>query len=205
MIDFVLRWLSVLTPVLITIGAGVWAAVLAFAEESAVDDAMHTLGDAPPTDAGSRVPLHRALHVARLALLVMASVAAGYALDAWNRPLIEGVLLLSVTTVFLFVVADGLPRSAASLAPELADAALPLARRTLAPFRPLFWLLAWVDRGLHALVPPPVVTPRSAGGVQRDMLLGVFTIADTCVDEVMTPRLSLPVGPSMTLRLKLIS
>ncbi len=192
MIDLVLRWLSVLTPVLITIGAGVWAAVLAFAEESAVDDAMHTLGDAPPTDAASRVPLHRALHVARLALLVLAAVAAGYALDAWNRPLIEGVLLLSVTTVFLFVVADGLPRSAASLAPELADVALPVARRTLAPFRPLFWLLAWVDRGLHAMVPPPVVTPqRSAGGTQRDMLLGVFTIADTCVDEVMTPRLDM--------------
>lgn len=189
--EWVVRWLSVLTPLLFTIGAGVWAAVLAFGEEAAVDDAMHTLGDAPPTDAGSRVPLHRALHVARLALLVLASVAASYAVDAWHRPVVEGVLLLSVTTLFLFVVADGLPRSAAALAPELADAALPLARRTLAPFRPLFWLLAWVDRGLHAMVPPPVVTPHTAGGAQRDMLLGVFTIADTCVDEVMTPRLDM--------------
>lgn len=189
--EWVLRWLSVLAPLLFTIVAGVWAAVLAFGEEAAVDDAMHTLGDAPPSDAGSRVPLHRALHVARLALLVLAAVAAGYALNAWNRPVLEGVFLLGTTTLFLFVVADGLPRSAAALAPELADAALPLARRTLAPFRPLFWLLAWVDRGLHALVPPPVVTPRIAGGAQRDMLLGVFTIADTCVDEVMTPRLDM--------------
>lgn len=189
--ETVLRWLTALLPVVITIGAGVWAAVLAFGEEAAVEDALHTLGDAPPADATSRVPLHRALHVARLALLVLAAVAAGYALDAWNRPVIEGVLLLTVTTLFLFVVADGLPRSAAALAPELADAALPLARRTLAPFRPLLWLLAFVDRGLHRVLVPPQALPSTAGSVQRDMLLGVFTIADTCVDEVMTPRLDM--------------
>lgn len=189
--DFVMRWLGALTPVLVTIGAGVWAAVLAFGEEAAVEDALHTLGDAPPTDAASRVPLHRALHVARLALLVLAAVAAGYALETWNRPVVEGVLLLAVTTIFLFVVADGLPRSAAALAPELADAALPLARRTLAPFRPLLWLLAFVDRGLHRVLATPPASRSAASGAQRDMLLGVFTIADTCVDEVMTPRLDM--------------
>lgn len=191
MAEVILRWLSMLTPLVITIGAGVWAALLAFGEEAAVDDALHTLGDAPPADAASRVPLHRALHVARLALLVVAAVAAGYALDAWNRPVVEGVLLLAVTTVFLFVVTDGLPRSAAALAPELADAALPLARRTLAPFRPLLWLLAFVDRGLHRVLAAAPAKRTSAGSAQRDMLLGVFTIADTCVDEVMTPRLDM--------------
>ena len=55
------------------IGA-VWAALLALAEEAAVGEALHTLGDAPPTSAGSRVPLHRALHVARLGLLVLGAV-----------------------------------------------------------------------------------------------------------------------------------
>jgi CBS domain containing-hemolysin-like protein len=189
--ELVVRWLGALTPVLFTIGAGLWAAVLAFGEEAAVDDALHTLGDAPPADSASRVPLHRALHVARLALLVLAAVAAGYALDAWSRPWGEGVLLLALTTVFLFVVADGLPRSAAALAPELASAALPLARRTLVPFRPLLWLLAFVDRGLHRVVAEPPAAPSHAGSAQRDMLLGVFTIADTCVDEVMTPRLDM--------------
>lgn len=189
--ELLVRWLGALTPLLFTIGAGVWAAVLAFGEEAAVDDALHTLGDAPPLDASGRVPLHRALHVARLALLVLAAVAAGYALDAWSRPVVEGVVLLAVTTVFLFVVADGLPRSAAALAPELADAALPFARRTLVPFRPLLWLLAFVDRGLHAILATPEAAPSTAGSAQRDMLLGVFTIADTCVDEVMTPRLDM--------------
>jgi CBS domain containing-hemolysin-like protein len=79
----------------------------------------------------------------------------------------------------------------ARLAPELSDAALPLARRTLAPFGPLLWLLAWADRGLHTLVQTPRPLQPSLGIAQRDMLLGVFTLADTTVDEVMTPRLDM--------------
>jgi CBS domain containing-hemolysin-like protein len=177
-----------LTPLLLTIVASVWAAFLALGEEAAVGEALHTLGDAPPA---GRVPLHRALHVARLALLVLAGVGAGYALEAWNRPLVEAVLLLTATAVFLLVVADALPRSAAALAPELAESALPLARRTLLPFHPLFALLTWVDRGLHSMVTPPPARSPHLGLAQRDMLLGVFTIADTVVDEVMTPRLDM--------------
>ena len=41
------------------------------------------------------------------------------------------------------------------LGTALAVTALPLARRTLAPFGPLLWLLAWADRGLHAVVHTP--------------------------------------------------
>jgi len=88
-------------------------------------------------------------------------------------------------------VGDALPRSVARIAPELSDAALPLARRTLAPFGPLLWLLAWADRGLHALVHTPRPLQPNLGVAQRDMLLGVFTLADTTVDEVMTPRLDM--------------
>jgi CBS domain containing-hemolysin-like protein len=96
-----------------------------------------------------------------------------------------------VTTLLLFVIGDALPRSLARLAPELSEAALPLARRTLAPFGPLLWLLAWGDRGLHTLVQTPRPLQPSLGIAQRDMLLGVFTLADTTVDEVMTPRLDM--------------
>jgi CBS domain containing-hemolysin-like protein len=177
-------------PLTLTVVASAWAAWLAFSEEAAVGEALHTLGDAPPTGR-ARVPLHRALHVARLALLVMAAVGAGYALRAWNRPVLEAVFLLSSTAVFLFVLADAIPRSAAALAPELAESALPFARRTLEPFRPLFWLLTWFDRGLHHMLAPPSAQPQNMGVAQRDMLLGVFTIADTVVDEVMTPRLDM--------------
>src|SRR5439155_906260 len=77
------------------------------------------------------------------------------------------------------------------VAPELAATALPLARRTLAPFGPLLWLLAWVDKGLHGLVATPRPLEPDLGAAQRDMLLGVFTLADTRVDEDMTPRLDM--------------
>jgi len=178
-----------LTGLLAALLAAAWAALLALGEEAAVGEALHTLGDAPPASAGSRVPLHRALHVARLALLVLGAVAAAHAVQWWQRPWLEGLGVLAVGVLLLFVVGDALPRSVARLAPELSDVALPVARRTLAPFGPLFWLLAWVDRGLHALVDTPRPLQPDLGVAQRDMLLGVFTLADTTVDEVMTPRL----------------
>jgi len=171
--------------------AAAWAALLALAEEAAVGEALHTLGDAPPASAGGRVPLHRALHVARLALLVLGAVAAPYAVQWWLRPWLQGLGALAVGVLLLFVLGDALPRSIARLAPELSDAALPLARRTLAPFGPLLWLLGWVDKGLHALIATPRPLQPDLGVAQRDMLLGVFTLADTTVDEVMTPRLDM--------------
>src|SRR5439155_235934 len=107
------------------------------------------------------------------------------------RPWAEGLLTLLLGTLLLFIVGDALPRSIARIAPELSEASLPLARRTLAPFGPLLWLLAWADRGLHTLVETPRPLQPDLGVAQRDMLLGVFTLADTTVDEVMTPRLDM--------------
>jgi len=175
----------------VAVGAGVWAALLALAEEAAMGEALHTLGDAPPVAAERRVPLHRALHIARLALLILGAVATSNAIAWWSRSWVEALGILLIGTFLLFIVGDALPRSAARLAPELSESALPLARRTLAPFGPLFWLLAWADRGLHALINTPRPLQPDLGTAQRDMLLGVFTLADTTVDEVMTPRLDM--------------
>src|SRR6266568_8535085 len=177
--------------VIISVAAVLWAGVLALGEEAAVGEALHTLGDAPPALVGRRVPLHRALHVARLALLVLGAVAAADALAWWQRPWVEAAGAWGVAVVLLFVIGDALPRSVARIAPEVTAAALPLARRTLPPFGPLLWLLGWVDRGLHALVATPRPLEPNLGVAQRDMLLGVFTLADTRVDEVMTPRLDM--------------
>ncbi len=180
-----------LIGLVVAISAGVWAALLALGEEAAVGEALHTLGDAPPIAAERRVPLHRALHIARLALLVLGAVATANAVAWWTRPWVEALVTLVVGTVLLFIVGDALPRSVAQIAPELSEAALPLARRTLAPFGPLLWLLAGADRGLHAIVHTPRPLQPDLGVAQRDMLLGVFTLADTTVDEVMTPRLDM--------------
>ena len=74
-----------LIGLVVAISAGVWAALLALGEEAAVGEALHTLGDAPPIAAERRVPLHRALHVARLALLVLGAVASANAVAWWTR------------------------------------------------------------------------------------------------------------------------
>ncbi|HYK83403.1 MAG TPA: hemolysin family protein [Gemmatimonadales bacterium] len=173
------------------IAAVLWAGVLALAEEAAVGEVLHTLGDAPSPGAGRRVPLHRALHVARLALLVVGAVAAADAVRWWERPWYAALGAWAVAVLLLFVVGDALPRSVARIAPELTAAALPLARRTLAPFSLLFALLGWVDQKLHALLGAGRPLAPELGVAQRDMLLGVFTLADTTVDEVMTSRLDM--------------
>lgn len=173
-------------------GVGVlWAGLLVLGEEAAVGEALHTLGDEPPDHAGAGVPMHRALHVSRLALLVLTAVAAAHALHWWERRWLEGIVALAVSTLLLFVVGDALPRSAARVAPEFATWALPLARRSVAPFVPLLWLLTWLDHRLHRLIPTRRPLEPTLGISQRDMLLGVFTLADTTVDEVMTPRLDM--------------
>jgi CBS domain containing-hemolysin-like protein len=176
---------------LVAAGAALWAGLLALGEEAAVGEALHTLGDAPPATAGGRVPLHRALYVARLALLVLGAVAAGDAVAWWSRSWVVGLGRWAVAVGFLFIVGDALPRSLARVAPELAVLALPLVRRTLVPFGLLLWLLGWVDKGLHGLIATPRPLEPDLGVAQRDMLLGVFTLADTRVDEVMTPRLDM--------------
>ena len=184
-----------LTAAALTLGAALvagvaalWAGLLALGEEAAVGEALHTLGDAPTTGGGR---VHRGLYVARLALLVLGAVAAAEALDWWRRPWGEALGTWAVAVGFLFVVGDALPRSLARVAPEVAALALPLARRTVAPFGPLLWLLGWMDRGLHGLVATRRPLEPDLGVAQRDMLLGVFTLADTRTDEVMTPRLDM--------------
>jgi magnesium and cobalt exporter, CNNM family len=76
------------------------------------------------------------------------------------------------------------------LAPEVAAAAAPLAGRTVSAFRPLFQLTDAIERLAGRLLPRRVPEARGAS-VRRDLLLGVFSLADTTVEEVMTPRLDI--------------
>jgi CBS domain containing-hemolysin-like protein len=175
---------------IIAVAAGLWAGLFALGEEAAVGEALHTLGDAPQLS-GGRVPLHRGLHVARLALIVLGAVAGARAVEWWSRFPVGALGSVLLVALLLFLLGDALPRSIARIAPEVAGAALPLARRALAPFFPLLRLLDWIDRGLHSFVSMPKPLEPDLGIAQRDMLLGIFTLADTTVEEVMTPRLDM--------------
>jgi CBS domain containing-hemolysin-like protein len=161
-----------------------WAAWLALAAEA--DAELPRSVAALREDAGG-MGLSRRLHVAHLACLVLAGAAAGATAVWWAWSPLAGALRLALAVGLVWILADLLPRVVAAVAPELALPARRAAARTLPAFGPLLRLVAWAD----ARVQPPsaAATSRHMERGERDMLLGVFSLADTTVSEVMTPRI----------------
>ncbi len=164
-----------------------WSAWLALAAESDAD-LPRALGGEFSNESGAGT-LSRNLHVAHLALLVLAGAAAGGAVAWWARSPAAGLIRLTLAVGLVWVLGDLLPRLLAAVAPELTGPARRAAAATLAPFRPLLRLAAWADA--RARSPSSRVAPHHAGAAERDMLLGVFSLADTTVAEVMTPRIDI--------------
>lgn len=166
-----------------------WAGLLGVAEEA--PGVQTTLGD-PPPEPGARMPIARALRLARLGLLALAAVTAGLATEWWNHRFERSMILVLGGVVLLLLAGDVIPRVLGMLAPGLASRARILARATLWPFRPLLGIVGWADRVAHRVLPP--TTPQVGGRIgaaQRDMLLGVFSLEDTAIEDVMTPRLDI--------------
>ena len=162
-----------------------WAAWLALAAEA----------DAEPPRSGAALPaegplgVSRQLHVAHLACLVLAGAAAGTTVVWWAWPPAPGLARLVLAVGLVWVVGDLLPRVVAAVAPELAGPVRRAAVPTLGPVRPLLRLVAWADARMRP--PRRQQEARHLGTAQRDMLLGVFSLADTTVSEVMTPRIDI--------------
>ncbi|HEX3274245.1 MAG TPA: hemolysin family protein [Gemmatimonadales bacterium] len=169
---------------LLAVGLTLWAAWLAFAAESDAD-LPRALGGELSNGVGAGT-LSRNLHVAHLALLVLAGAAAGGAVAWWARGPAGGLIRLTLAVALVWVVGDLLPRLLAAVAPELTGPARRAAAATLGPFRLMLRLAAWADTRARAATPD---TPRHTGPAERDMLLGVFSLAETTVAEVMTPRI----------------
>lgn len=162
-----------------------WAALLAFAAESDAD-LPRALGGEIADDAGGAT-LSRQLHVAHLSLLVLAGAAAGGAVAWWAWAPAQSLIRLVLAISLVWVVGDLLPRLLAVVAPELTVPVRRVAKSTLAPFAPLLRLAAWADAQTRA--GPQLRHTRRTGAAERDMLLGVFSLAHTTVAEVMTPRI----------------
>jgi CBS domain containing-hemolysin-like protein len=176
-------------PTIFAIAGGVvaaWAFVLALAGQA--PGIGSPVGD-PPPEAGSALPLIRALRIARLALLAIGGAAFGLATEWWTRSGVGATVVGGAAAALLLLVGDIVPRTLGGLVPELARAVLPAARTSLMPFRPLLGVLRWVDAGVHRLAPPARPPRRDFGLAQRDMLLGVLSLEDTSIEDVMTPRL----------------
>jgi CBS domain containing-hemolysin-like protein len=164
-----------------------WAGWFALAAESDADLPRSLSGQLGPE--GTPGTLSRNLHVANLALLVLAGAAAGGAVAWWAWSPAVGLVRLLLAVLLVWVLGDLVPRLLAAVAPELTGPARRAAAATLVPFRPLLRLAAWADS--RARTGPATETTQHAGAAERDMLLGVFSLADTTVAEVMTPRIDI--------------
>ena len=175
-----------MTALVTSLLAAAWVAVLALAEQS--PKVARALVDSSPAEAADDVG-YRVIHVSRLCLLFVAGVAGAEALALWERSPLEGFGASLIGMGFLFMIAEALPRAVGALAPEVATAAVPMAERSAAVFRPLMFLTRLVERGVRAVLPNPKGNTRDPLSVQREALLGVFSLSETTVADVMTPRL----------------
>jgi CBS domain containing-hemolysin-like protein len=169
------------------VAAALWAALLVVAEEAPMPVRPESHG------AGRRrgLPMSQAIRMSRLGLLIVASVCASAAVAWWRRPPVEAIGSVLLATGFLYVVADGIPRALGILVPRLAAAVAPTARRTLTPFAPLLGLVAAAERKIATLFPQPAPESEAFGPGQRDMLLGLLSLRDMTVADVMTPRIDI--------------
>ncbi len=173
---------------LVAAGAALWAGLLVLADEAPA--LSRSLGDAPAAR-GEPIPVHRALQVARVALLVVAGAAAAAAMQWWRRPPAEAALGLLLTGALLYLIADALARGMGVLLPQLAGMTVPPARRSLMAFKPLLGVVAAAARLLQTLLPPRAPTVTGLGEGERDVLAGVVSLRDGIVAEAMTPRLDI--------------
>ncbi len=173
-----------ITP-LATLFFSLWAAWLSFAEEADAD-VPRLLADQRQGD-GRRLPPSRALYVGHLALLIIAGASAGAAESWWVFAPIGAIARLLLAVLLVWVVGSVLPRVLAAVAPELPPLVRPAALRSLRVFAPLLRLIAWAD--VRFRPQETELNHRHTGAERRDMLLGLFSLADTTVAEVMTPRI----------------
>ncbi len=131
----------------------------------------------------------RLLHIIHLASLTLAAVLAGLVTTWWLFP--AGFALVRVLLVILlvWVIGDLAPRLLATLAPEMVPVARRIGLASAPVFAPLLWMARRLDsaRGLE----PPVVPARPGALTPREMALGVFSLAEMTVAEVMTPRIDI--------------
>lgn len=170
-----------------SLGAAAWAALLTLAEESPSVERALVEG----TDRPARTPGYRVIHVARIALLLIAAVGAGRAAPWWQASGWVAFGIAGVTLGFLFMVTEALPRAVSVLAPGLSASVAPAVERSTWVFRPLMGLVRAAERTAKWVLPTPKSTPAAVRSAQRDLLMGVFSLGDTTVAEIMTPRLDI--------------
>ncbi len=181
MIGVLQYWIAPAIAVLLTL----WAAWVAIAAESD-EDMPRVLEESAR---GRGLPLTRSLHVVHLSLLLLAGAAAGAAVAWWTWASMGQLIRLPVVVLLVWVVGDLLPRALVAIEPALTGPARNMAARTLTPFSPLFRLVTWADTNWRPV--DAASDQRHLVAAERDMLLGIFSLAGTTVSEIMTPRIDI--------------
>jgi magnesium and cobalt transporter len=170
-----------------TIVSLVWAGWLALGAE--------TGGDVPGGDRGGfpdderTLPLARRFHLAHLTVLFFAGMAGSATVEWWSAAGVELVLRLGLVLALVWIVGDLLPRVVAEVAPAFTLSAGRGAGHSLFLLSPLFKVAAWADRRGRdrSEVEEQATTPENDVPAVR----GLFTLAETTVAEIMTPRIDI--------------
>ena len=170
--------------------ATLWAALLALADGAlAADPALAETGLSGGY-AEKPARFRRALALGRIVFLALAAVGASGALAWWYAGFARGALVLAGVVAAVAVLGDLAPRALGLWrGQQLGPTAVRAASRSLAAIVPLIVAAGILDRALGRLFgAAEAPRPAAPDPAQRDMLLGVFALADTMVSEVMTPR-----------------
>mgnify|MGYP001561064983 CR=1 FL=1 len=169
--------------------AVVWAALLALAEGALAAEPKLAASALPRAYAEKPERLRRALSLGRIVFLTLAAIALSGALRWWNESLPAAVLSLAAIVAVLAILGDLAPRTVGLWrAAHLGVWAVRVTTASLGLLVPLFIAAGILDRAFSRLFGVSTAKNPTVGKAQRDMLLGVFVLADTMVSEVMTPR-----------------
>jgi CBS domain containing-hemolysin-like protein len=169
-----------------------WAALLAVAEGALA--AQPKLMELALAGGYAEKPerFRRALALWRITLLALAAMGASELLHWWTAPWWRALPAMAGTVAALALCADLLPRAVGLwLAGRIGVTAVRWTAGSLTLLRPLFAAAGVVDRALARLFGVAASQREKVEPAQREMLLGVFALADTMVTEVMTPRVDL--------------
>ncbi len=166
-----------------------WAALLSLADGALAADPKLADTAVPGAFAEKPERLRRALALGRIIFLALAAVAASGALEARPGGLGRTALVLVLAIAGIALLGDLAPRALGLWqGARVGRAAVRAAAGSLGLLAPLIVAAGIVDRALARLFGVASRTQHAPDPAQRDMLLGVFALADTMVSEVMTPR-----------------
>lgn len=162
------------------------AAIVALAGEGEGELAARALARDPDDESLSPA---RTLRVMHLTLIVIAAAMAATSVGWWAYQPAGALIRVVLVTTLVWAVGDLAPRLLAALAPELVQPAHRAALAVAPAFRPLLWLTVRLDRRGRE---HPAGHGRSGDRQSpREMALGVFSLHEMTVSEVMTPRIDI--------------